>query len=175
MRDIIKIITTLFRVGFALMGFAFKVLVFLLGLLFKLGGITPASFEAAVRVVDGDSLVATPNGTEIKIRLHGIDAPEYDQPEGPAATAMLRSLVRGETVTIHPVDRDRYDRLVARVTLADGTDVGREMVRRGMAIALMHHNKNYSYDQHQAQSDRAGFWASGGIVAPSAWRQARRG
>ena len=49
------------------------------------------------RVVDGDT-VYTKDGT--KIRLHGIDTPERDQPYGKQATRALDRLIKTNIATI---------------------------------------------------------------------------
>jgi endonuclease YncB( thermonuclease family) len=47
-----------------------------------------------------------------RIRLHGIDAPERDQPYGDMATAALKYMV-GRSVYYVETDTDRYGRMVA--------------------------------------------------------------
>lgn len=69
----------------------------------------------------------------LTIRLHGIDAPESDQPLGPAATKALRSLVEGRPLEIEPIEQsDAYDRMVAKV-FVHGDDVNARMVETGYA------------------------------------------
>ncbi len=71
----------------------------------------------------------------LTIRLHGIDAPESDQPLGPAATKALRSLVEGRPLEIEPIEQsDAYDRMVAKV-FVHGDDVNARMVETGYAWA----------------------------------------
>jgi len=128
------------------------------------------SFRAPLRAVDGDSLVARHAGRQIKIRLFGIDAPEFDQPEGPAATRALRALVEGREAVIQPVETDRYGRLVARVLLEDDTDVAAELVRAGLALADSRFTRAYTGLERAAREDGAGFWGRGGLVDPAEWR-----
>jgi hypothetical protein len=49
-----------------------------------------------------------------RARLHGIDAPERDQPYGPIATAALENMV-ARSVYLVEVDEDRYGRLVGQL------------------------------------------------------------
>ena len=65
------------------------------------------------RVIDGDSLELAISGSQLKIRLAEIDAPERDQPYGSEATAALEKLVQGRGVRIEVVAIDRYGRTVA--------------------------------------------------------------
>jgi len=60
------------------------------------------------RVTDGDTIVLM---DRTRVRLHGIDAPERDQPYGPIATAALEYMV-ARSVYLVEVDEDRYGRLV---------------------------------------------------------------
>ena len=61
------------------------------------------------RVSDGDTIVLM---DRTRIRLHGIDAPERDQPYGDIATAALKYMV-GRSVYYVETDTDRYGRMVA--------------------------------------------------------------
>lgn len=76
--------------------------------------------------IDGDTIRA---GQE-RIRLRGIDTPEMNEPEGPAAKERLESLLRNGTVSIVPHGRDVYDRLVADV-FVDGQNVAETLRREG--------------------------------------------
>lgn len=75
-----------------------------------------------------------------RIRIAGIDAPETHKGQakcaaeiarGDAATALVRTLLDGQVVTIERVGRS-YDRTVARVSMGGG-DLGTELVRIGAA------------------------------------------
>jgi endonuclease YncB( thermonuclease family) len=69
---------------------------------------TDAAEHRVKRIVDGDT-VHMKDGT--KVRLHGIDTPERDQPYGKQATRNLDKLI-GRTVFVVEKDTDRYGRLV---------------------------------------------------------------
>ncbi|MCS6996498.1 MAG: thermonuclease family protein [Casimicrobiaceae bacterium] len=82
----------------------------------------PERFTAqVVRVKDGDSLVVRnpgfPGTAERTLRLHGIDAPELDQPYGRAARDWLRARVRGQRLAFEVLATDRYCRLIVRAAL----------------------------------------------------------
>ncbi|CAN5252778.1 hypothetical protein BH18ACT5_BH18ACT5_18940 [soil metagenome] len=88
-------------------------------------------------ITDGDTFrVVLADGTNEPVRLIGIDAPEPNDPLGPEASALLHSLLSGQTVTLVPdvSDRDRFDRLLRYVYVGD-VFVNEKMVESGLAIA----------------------------------------
>ena len=77
------------------------------------------------RVTDGDTIVLM---DRTRVRLHGIDAPEQDQPYGSAATKALERMVNG-SVYIVEVDDDRYGRLVGQLYHSkEGYDINASML-----------------------------------------------
>lgn len=103
-------------------------------------------------VYDGDTLtVQVPYipdvfGKDLSIRIVGIDTPEIrstcetkEQREKEKALAIqardvVIEMVRvGHRVTLANLDRDKYFRLLATVTV-DGVSVGDELIARGMAL-----------------------------------------
>jgi micrococcal nuclease len=92
---------------------------------------TPDRGVAVVRVIDGDTIVI--QGGE-RVRYIGIDAPERDEPLGPAATQLNGEMVGGKRVRLEKdvSNRDRYGRLL-RYVYVDGTLVEGELVRQGLA------------------------------------------
>jgi endonuclease YncB( thermonuclease family) len=88
--------------------------------------------EARVsKVQDGDTF--TLKGQSRRIRVWGLDAPEWNHPGGSDATATLRQMISGETLTCQVLDMDRYGRYVAQCFLPDGRDIAAEMIRAGVA------------------------------------------
>ena len=82
------------------------------------------------RVSDGDTIVLM---DRTRVRLHGIDAPERDQPYGPTAAAALESMV-ARSVYLVEVDEDRYGRLVGQLYHSkEGYDINASMVCAGYA------------------------------------------
>ncbi len=120
---------------------------------------TAQEYETAVvvRVKDGDTFVARIGERKETVRLIGVDAPEsyfngkvrYDAEEsgelqaelvvkGRAASAFLKTLLPEGTAVRLEYDkrrRDKYDRLLCYVYIADGTMVNELLVREGHAIA----------------------------------------
>src|SRR5688500_9212062 len=77
----------------------------------------PATFTArVVGVSDGDTITVLieheKEKPQIKIRLHGVDAPESKQAFGSRAKQRLSELVFDKDVTVRSTGSDRYNRLL---------------------------------------------------------------
>ncbi len=128
------------------------------------------------RAIDGDTLRV---GT-VRIRLHGIDAPESAQncteasgrtwPCGREATRALRGLVEGRGVRCTVHDTDPYGRAVA-VCHVSGTDINAWMVSAGHALAHRRYSRDYVRQETAARAGRRGMWR-GTFDAPWDWRRA---
>ena len=102
-------------------------------LVLALATIAGAADLRVIRVSDGDTFTGLDaENRQVKVRLHGIDAPEAKQAFGNVSKKALSDLIAGKTVSVEEVDRDRYGRVVGRVTIA-GKLVNAEMVRTGLA------------------------------------------
>lgn len=140
----------------------------------------PAAADPAgpVRVIDGDT-VAIGDDT---VRLFGIDAPERDQlcqtadgadwACGDWARAELDRRFAGAWAECETRDTDRYGRTVA-VCRAGGVDIGRDLVRSGIALAYRAYSRDYDLDEKSARIEALGLWA-GRFDLPAAHREAAR-
>ena len=77
--------------------------------------------EKVVGISDGDTIKVLHNGKQVRIRLYGIGTPEKRQAFGKRAKQFTSYKVAGKTVTIIPMDTDRYGRTVALVQPPDDT------------------------------------------------------
>src|SRR5688572_10070253 len=102
-------------------------------LLLLITGLLRADTCTVTRVTDGDTVRAVCAGSALTLRLNAVDAPERSQPYGRESAKAVAELVLDRDVTVRAVDVDRYGRTVARITLADGRDLGRELVKAGLA------------------------------------------
>jgi endonuclease YncB( thermonuclease family) len=105
-------------------------------------------------VIDGDTVdVRGPDGTEERVRVIGIDAPEREQCGYAEATAALAELVDGREVALVAGardDRDRYDRLL-RYLDVDGIDAGLYLIEQGLAIAR--YDSRDGHGRHDREDD----------------------
>ena len=99
-------------------------------------------FKATVTgIIDGDTIKVNANGSEITVRLWGIDAPELPQNVGPEAREKLLQLMPiNSSTTVYPSEQDIYGRTVATVGTEPYWAHNMTMVASGMA----YHVNNYS-------------------------------
>jgi micrococcal nuclease len=104
----------------------------------------PSELSGPVRVIDGDTIVLT--NTNTHVRLNGVDAPEvvhpgydHDDPFGPESRDEMRAIVGDTDVRCELNGEHSYERLVGVCFLPDGTDIGAEIIRRGLALDCAHY------------------------------------
>ena len=131
-----------------------------------------------IHIIDGDTL----DVGEIRVRLHGIDAPEIDQlcdpGEGPVfrCGAWVRRVVadryEGKRATCEVIEIDRYGRSVATCRVA-GEDIGRALVRDGLAFAYRRYSMAYDLEEKQAAAAGRGLHAVS-MQSPAQFRAGKR-
>lgn len=131
-----------------------------------------------VRITDGDTFEMLAAGNKkLRVRIHGIDAPEREQPFYRKSRDLLGTLCFQEQVSIQIVNKDRWGRLVAHAFTPDGQSIGYKMVENGFAW----HFTRYSNDptlrrlENSARKSKAGLWADKNPVAPWKWRRGNKG
>lgn len=128
-----------------------------------------------VGVTDGDTLTVLMDCRPVKVRLHGIDAPEQAQAFGARSKRNLSALAFGKQAVVEVRETDQYGRLVAVVT-CDGRNVNREQVKAGMAWWYRKYAPNDADLQAleaAARHDRRGLWADKNPTPP--WEYRRHG
>jgi micrococcal nuclease len=111
-----------------------------------IGPVSPAENSTVLedrvsKVLDGDTF--TLKGESRRIRIWGLDAPEWNHQGGAAATSTLRNLISGKQLRCAVLDVDRYGRLVAQCLLADERDIAAEMIRSGAAAEFCRYSRGY--------------------------------
>jgi micrococcal nuclease len=126
-----------------------------------------------VNVPDGDSLVVEIDGAERRVRLIGVNAPEYDECFGERSAAGLRELVDGERVAIitDVEPTDQYGRLLGYVFVGE-TFVNEEIVWRGWALARSYEPNTARRETIDAagldaREQQRGMWAPESCVSPA--------
>jgi micrococcal nuclease len=101
-------------------------------LLLLLGAVEAFAFGGeVVGVLEGSTIEVVRLGKVERIRLHGLDCPEKDQPYGDDVKQAISALVFALEVTVEPYGKDKYGRIIADVLLADETNVNHVLVKEG--------------------------------------------
>lgn len=117
-----------------------------------------------VSVADGDTItVLTDDKRRVRVRLQGIDAPEFTMAYSQVSRRHLRELVHDKVIMFDPEKLDRHGRTVAVVRLQDGTDICLRQIEAGLA---WHFKK---YESEQTTEDRAAY-AAAEVIAKAAKR-----
>lgn len=136
----------------------------------------PQTLEGrVVHIADGDTMVILVDKQEIKIRLHGIDAPESGQPWGNQAKERLKELCHGENVTVVTHGQDRYARTIGEVFI-HGESVNQTMVKEGLAWQYRQYDKSKALAdlEKSARLAHLGLWADDNPIEPWVWRKSQR-
>jgi endonuclease YncB( thermonuclease family) len=132
-----------------------------------------------VDVSDGDTItVLDDSNKQHKIGLEGIDAPESNQDYGSRAKQSLSDLVFGKTVTVISSKKDKYGRVLGKVTL-DGKNINQEQIDRGMAWFDRAYQAElpanvaavYELREARAQQEKRGLWADASPIPPWDFRR----
>lgn len=129
-----------------------------------------------IGIVDGDTLdILTNAKRKVRIRLHGIDAPERGQAFSNKSKDELGTLTFGQDVRIIIADKDRDDRLVGIIYNSAGENVNLAMVEAGLAwhYAKYLESDEFAVAEMEARKAKAGLWLEPGPVAP--WDHRSRG
>lgn len=131
-----------------------------------------------VGIADGDTITVMHDGRGERLRIWGVDSPEKKQDFGMAAKKFTSSMVYGKTVSVEPVDTDRYGRTVAIVRV-DGKCLNEELVRAGMAWVYKSYCKSgpcgsWLELEKNARSSGIGLWSMKDPVAPWEFRRHQR-
>lgn len=117
---------------------------------------TPGVSETAI--VDGDTFDF--NG--VRIRLNGIDAPEYGQKCGSRdcgveALEALDKLIHSGPIDCQSMGDDGYGRVIGKCSVA-GQDIGAKLVSDGFAYAFVKYSADYIVEEESARSRGVGVW-----------------
>jgi endonuclease YncB( thermonuclease family) len=131
-----------------------------------------------IKVHDGDTLTGVDSvHVTHKLRLLGIDCPEYPQPYGEEAAKTVQKLCLHDTVRVFTSKRDRYGRELCTIRLNDGTELNRRLLSLGLAWWFSRYspnNKEYKALEVPARRNRVGLWSQPDPMPPWIYRDSRR-
>jgi micrococcal nuclease len=129
-----------------------------------------------IKVVDGDTITASKDGINYKIRLLGINSPELSkgttasQCYADEAKKEAQKYLNGQNVILEndpsQGDKDKYDRLLRYVYVQGNTNFNKLMIQNGCAFEYTY-NKPYKYQKDfkqaelEAKNNKVGLWNSG--------------
>lgn len=126
-----------------------------------------------VEVHDGDTISVFFDGRREKVRLIGIDAPEFDQkPWGQKAKRHLMELLSNSKWSVTPESdvekRDKHGRLLCYVWLPDGRMINLQMLKDGYAMLFtippnIKHVDELRKAQREARDKDLGIWGRDGL------------
>lgn len=119
-----------------------------------------------IRVLDGDSMELRCRGKTVEVRLHCIDAPEWEQvPWGRGSLRHLERMTPRE-LELRVLETDRFGRAVGEVY---STGLGHpllnlQQVASGQAAVYRHYCDDPRYDraEREARQARLGIWSRSG-------------
>jgi len=131
-----------------------------------------------VKVIDGDTLEVRYQGRKLRVRLFGIDAPEWQQEFSHQAKEFTRQRVEGQRVELRSKDWDKYGRLVAVVHVG-GDSLNEELLREGLAWVHIYYCKEpicreWRQLEKEARMARRGLWKNDNPVPPWKWKQSHK-
>ena len=133
-----------------------------------------ADFVARVITVhEGDRLTIRHDGRSETIHLKDIDCPELKQPYGKQAKHATAAFVGNREIVVRALTRDKRGWTSAEVLLPDGRNVGRELVKEGLAWWQKSGSGDRSLGdlEELARAEAKGLWSEPNPVPPWKWKQ----
>lgn len=149
-----------------------KIFIYFL-LLFLISNNLIAQELKVVGISDGDSFtVLNSDNTTFRIRLHGVDCPEYKQPYSQVAKKFTSDLIFKKNIKIKDLGKDRYGRTLAIVYLPDNSILNEKLLSAGLAWHYKYFDKNpyWSELEEAARKQKIGLWSQNNPIEPWNWR-----
>lgn len=138
-----------------------------------------------VRFSDGDTITVDMNGVHETIRMIGVDTPETHDPDtpvqcyGPAASTYTKELISDQKVRLEAdptnQNRDRYNRLLRYVYLADGRLVQAEIIKNGYGFSYTQFpftkTDEFNTLETEAKTNSRGLWGNCTVTVEPSGRE----
>ena len=136
-----------------------------------------ADFVARVVTVhEGDRLTIRHQGRNETIYLKDIDCPDLKQPYGKQAKVATAAYVGNRDVVVRGLTRSKQGRVSAEVFLQDGRNVGRELLKEGLAWRQRSTSSDARLEviEELARASGKGLWADSNPVPPWKWKAPKK-
>lgn len=123
----------------------------------------------AVKILDGDTYdLLLDDNTTIRIRMNGIDAPEKWMPFGEKSKKYLGRLCAGQIITVDTMQKETFNRFVSFSYLDNGSELGQEMLKAGLAWHFKKYNSNPNLAtlEDSARINKFGLWSEQPYILP---------
>ena len=134
-----------------------------------------------LHVLDGDSLILDVRGSQYRVELADVDAPELNQPWGRAAHDWLAHVLAGRFVVVRSSDFSPDGHIRGRL-LFKNHDPGVDLLYQGLAWCTVQPvakavagSREYLDAQNEARAARRGLWSDEQPISPWEWRRQRPG
>ena len=110
------------------------------------------------------------------IYLKDIDCPDLKQPYGKQAKHVTAAYVGNRDVVVRALTRDKQGRMSAEVLLPNGQNVGRQLVKEGLAWWQRAGSSDPSLGdlEELARAEHRGLWSEPNPVPPWKWKATKR-
>lgn len=126
-------------------------------------------------ISDGDTFYMLDSlNAKIKIRMHGIDAPEKGQDFYQESTQYLYDRIADKMITYDFKGKDQYGRTLL-VVYIDGENINQSMVREGYAWQYKYNKEKIYQDlQAEAKAAKRGLWMLPDPIDPWQFRKDKK-
>lgn len=121
-----------------------------------------------VAIADGDSFTLLDSSKkQIKVRLHGIDAPELKQDFGNVARKRISELIFGKHVLLQTTGKDRYGRTLA-IVFHEHKNINEILLSEGLAWHYKKYDQNLGWAliEQKAKEKKLGLWKDENAIEP---------
>ncbi|MFQ3549339.1 MAG: thermonuclease family protein [Armatimonadota bacterium] len=135
---------------------------------------TDSGYYKVIGIIDGDTIRILKDKETIRVRLHGIDCPEKNQPYYEKAKQFTSKHTYEKTVFINKRTEDRYQRWVADVLLPDGRNLNHLIVENGLGWRYEKYTPNDSTLKNlekKARKAKINIWSEPDPIPPWKFRK----
>jgi endonuclease YncB( thermonuclease family) len=146
---------------------------FLLFFAFSLGCSAQSIPGKVIAITDGDTFkLLTQDSIVHRIRVANIDCPEKKQPFTKRAKQFTSDAIFGKYVEVEFLSKDRYGRVIGKVSYHESFDLAEELLKNGYAWHYVKYSKDSILQgmEDDARAKKIGLWQDKNAIPPWEWR-----